>query len=72
MIRNHHLLRKLERKFVAQAKMPHKKSLRLFEAMWEEGVLLGVLPPGDPSEGLEVDIRVARILNSCSRNSSPG
>ena len=72
MIKNHHLLQKLEKKFISQEKLPYKKSLRLFEAMWEEGVLLGVLPPADPSEGLEVDIRIARILNSCSRNFSPG
>ena len=72
MIKNHHLLRKLEKEFISQENLPYPKSLRLFEAMWEEGVLLGVLPPGDPAEGLDVDIRIARILNSCSRNSSPG
>jgi hypothetical protein len=31
--------------------------------MWEMGMALGVLPPKDPWEGIEVDIRVARILN---------
>jgi len=72
MIKNHQLLQKLEKEFISQEKIPYQKSLRLFEAMWAEGVLLGVLPPGDPSEGVDVDIRIARILNSCSRNSSPG
>ncbi len=31
--------------------------------MWELGMSLGVLPPNDPLEGIEVDIRVAEILN---------
>jgi len=37
--------------------------LRIFEAMWKEAMLLGVLPLKDPLEGIEVDIRIARILN---------
>jgi len=31
--------------------------------MWELGMHLGVLPPEDPLEGIDVDIKVARILN---------
>jgi len=71
MIRNHHLLEDLEREFLSSEKLPYHKALRLFEAMWKEGVQFGALPPRDPSEGLEVDLTIARVLNSCSRNSSP-
>jgi hypothetical protein len=31
--------------------------------MWREGLTLGVLPLEDPLEGIEVDVRLARILN---------
>jgi hypothetical protein len=31
--------------------------------MWREGMALGVLPLKDPLEGIEVDIRIARMLN---------
>jgi hypothetical protein len=31
--------------------------------MWKEGVQLGVLPMKDPLDGIEVDIRIASILN---------
>jgi len=31
--------------------------------MWEEGISLGVLPPKHPLEGIEVDIKIARIIN---------
>ena len=33
------------------------------EGMWREGMALGVLPLKDPLEGIEVDIRIARMLN---------
>jgi len=40
--------------------------------MWNEGVMLGVLPPKNPLEGIEVDIKVAKVLNSCLKKSSQG
>lgn len=48
-----------------------KQSLQLLTAMWQEGVTLGILPPSDPWEGIDVDIRIAGILNSCLTKSSP-
>jgi len=72
MIKNSHLVKKLEEDFIAREKLPYRKALHIFESLWQEGVTLGVLPPKDLSEGLEVDLRIARVLNSCSRNSSPG
>jgi hypothetical protein len=38
-------------------------SLRLLAAMWDEGCKLGVLPPSNPLDGIEVDIEIARVLN---------
>ena len=38
-------------------------ALRIFEAMWKEATSLWVLPSKDPLEGIEVDIRIARMLN---------
>ena len=46
------------------------ESLRLLDAMWDEGRKLGVLPPSDPLEGIDVDIEIARILN-CLTSSFP-
>jgi hypothetical protein len=34
-------------------------------------MLLGVLPPKDTMEGIDVDIRMAQVLNSCLAESSP-
>lgn len=66
MIPDADFLRKFENDFIANDKLSYEKKLELLDAMWQEGVSLGVLPPEDPWQGLEVDIKIARILNSCS------
>jgi len=53
---------------IRKDKLPFKQALNIFEAMWKEGVSLGVLPPKDPLEGIDVDIRVARILNCLKKS----
>lgn len=66
MIRHPEILQKFEDNLLRdQAPMPYKQARRLFDGMWQEGVMLGVLPPADPLEGIDVDIRVAGILNAC-------
>jgi hypothetical protein len=44
--------------------------MKIFDAMWHEGVTLGILPPKEPLEGIDVDIKVAKILNSCLKKYS--
>jgi len=63
MIKDSELLTEFEREHLRQDKTDYFDSLRLFEEMWKEGVFLGVLPAKDPLEGIEVDLRIARILN---------
>jgi len=41
----------------------YQQNLRLADAMYELARSLGVFPPADPWEGVENDIRVARILH---------
>jgi len=38
------------------------RALAAMDALVEEARALGVWPPGDPLEGIEVDVRVARAL----------
>ncbi len=55
-----------------QGRLTFGQSLKLFTSMWHEAVSLGAFPPQNPLEGIEVDIRIARILNSCLKRSFPG
>jgi hypothetical protein len=71
MIKNSHILRDLEDSFARnEGQIPRQKSADIFSAMWKEATHLGIIPFKDPLEGIEVDIRVARILNSCLKKSS--
>ncbi len=40
------------------------RNLQLIEGMYDLARALGAFPPADPLEGLETDIRSARILNN--------
>jgi hypothetical protein len=66
MIKDKEILRKFESNLISnQGCVSYDQSRKLFAAMWKEGMLLGVFPSADPQAGLEVDIRIARILNTC-------
>ena len=70
MIRDAELFRKFEDRFIRdEGKLPFHQSIRLFTSMWNEGLKLGVLPPKEPLEGIDIDIKIARVLNSCLRSS---
>jgi hypothetical protein len=61
-----------QRRFSEEHRLTHRQALAVLDGLWAEGRALGVLPPEDPMDGVDVDIRIARILNSCSKTSSPG
>lgn len=42
----------------------HARNLRIAEALLAEARSLGVWPPEDPLGGIDVDIRIARAVNS--------
>jgi len=63
MIKDSKLLAEFNKEELRMEKLTYFESLKLFEEMWKEGVALGVLPLKEPLEEIEVDIKVARILN---------
>ena len=68
MIKNPDMLEQFEREIIKKERVSFEQASALFEAMWQEGVDLGVLPPRDPLEGIDVDIRIARILNCLKKS----
>ena len=72
MIKNIHIVEQLERDFILKQRLSYLQSLKIFESMWNEGVRLGILPLKDPLEGIETDIKIAKVLNSCLKKSYPG
>lgn len=47
---------------------PFKKAIKIFTSLWIEAQNLGIFPLKDPLEGIEIDIKIAKILNKCSKN----
>jgi len=68
LIKNSDILERFDREIIKKERLSFKQALAVFEAMWKEGVSLGALPPRDPLEGIDIDIKIARILN-CLKNS---
>lgn len=66
MIKNSHILKEFEDSFARrEGPIPPRKALDIFSSMWKEAMSLGIIPFKDPLAGIEIDIKVARILNSC-------
>jgi hypothetical protein len=70
MITNPEFLKKWEDNFLrTEKKMSYSQSLRLLNSMWREAADLEVFPRKEPLEGIEVDIKIAKVLNSCLKKS---
>jgi len=63
MLRRTPRLDQFERDWIAASSRDYAANLRVFEALYNEAVALGVLPPKNRLEGIEVDIALARFLN---------
>ena len=73
MVKNPDLVKKIEYAFIKEkGKLSFEHALKLFTSMWHEGINLGVLPPKEPLEGIDVDIKIAKVINSCLKKSSQG
>ncbi len=63
MIRNPEKLRSFEREWIRKTPVNHEENRRLMEAGRELAVTVGVWPPENPLEGIDIVIRVARAFN---------
>ena len=67
MIKNREAVRSLERAFLRKEKPEFSKNMRLVEALYKEAVVLGAFPLRDKLSGLDIDIKIARAINSVSK-----
>ena len=68
MIKNSEKLQAFEAARIRAEKVDVEKNLRILDALYEEAVMLGALPPKDPLEGIEVKIRIAKAVNLVQRS----
>ncbi len=64
MIRDKRKWRQFEREFAREEELTIEQKYKILNALLQEAWTLGVFPPKDPLEGIEVKIKVARIINA--------
>lgn len=63
MIKNPEILEEFEKELIASEPPNYEKNMKIYEAMWREARALGVFPGKNLLEGIEGDIRIAKILH---------
>jgi hypothetical protein len=63
MIRNNDF-QKFEIEFSKKEKVDIIRNFRIVDALYHEAVALGVIPLKNPLDGIEVDLRIAKVVNS--------
>jgi len=69
MIKNKAILQKFEEEMIKKEKVDILKNFHLVEDMYKEAVFLGAFPPRGSLSGIEVDIKIAKAVNSVSKAS---
>ncbi|MCK4420231.1 hypothetical protein KAW18_00795 [candidate division WOR-3 bacterium] len=64
MIKNSKQLRDFEREYEKKQNRDLDEKYKILDAMYREAKYLGVFPLKNPLEGIEVDIKIAKVVNS--------
>lgn len=64
MIRDRDRWERFEAEWQRRTPADGEEGFRIFEMLLEHARALGVWPPADPLEGIEVDLRIARQVNT--------
>jgi hypothetical protein len=67
MMKNAREFDRFERELSRLQKPDLMKNLEIVEALYAEAVTLGAIPPVDPFQGIEIDIKIAKAVNSVSK-----
>jgi hypothetical protein len=67
MIINCKKMRDFEKKLLKKEKINIKRNFMIVDALYKEAVTLGALPLKDPLEGIDIAIKIARVVNSVSK-----
>ena len=62
-IHNRSELQKFEMDFLKREKVDIERNLNILEALYKEAVALGVIPLKNPLDGIEVDLKIAKVVN---------
>ena len=64
MIKNASMFDDFEKSLLRSRKPDPAKNFGIVEALYEEAIALGAIPLKDPLDGIDVDIKIAKVINS--------
>lgn len=67
MIRNPKKLRQFEKEYFIKNKINIIQNFLAVEALLAEAVALKIFPLKNPLDGIEIDIKIAKVVNSVSK-----
>ena len=68
MIKNRDKLQKFENELARKENVDVLRNFRLIDAMYKEAVVLNAFPMRDALSGIEIDIKIAKVINSVSKS----
>lgn len=69
MIKNSSRLKEFEDNHIRRNKPDLLRNLRLLDSLYKEARALSAFPLQDPLSGLEIDIKIAKVINSVPKTS---
>jgi hypothetical protein len=67
MIRNTKKLRQFEKEYFIKNKININQNFLTVEALLAEAIELNIFPLKNPLDGIEIDIKIAKVVNSVSK-----
>lgn len=67
MIKNYKKFKEFEDGFISKEKADIEKNFLIVEEMYKEAVALNIFPLKDPLDDIEIDIKIAKVVNSVSK-----
>ena len=69
MVKDNSRLKEFEDKFVRKNKPDLMKNLQLLDHLYKEAKASSVFPLQEPLSGLDIDIKIAKVINSVPKTS---
>ncbi|MCX7919071.1 MAG: hypothetical protein N3A72_05575 [bacterium] len=70
MIKNTKMWEQFRRAEIRKEKVDIRRNFQIVNALYQEAKSLGILPVKDPLEGLEIKIKIAKVVNSVRQTHS--
>ena len=67
MIKNQEKLARFDREYQRKQRVDIAHNFLIVESLYAEAVYLGTFSRQDPLDGLEVDIKIAEVINNVSK-----